>query len=283
MRRALTELAMSLLVVVGGTQLAAAQGMTVDPDAERKADLVTAYKILINENILDSFGHVSVRSAKDPNIFLMPRAMPPSLVSQDDILELRVSDSQPIEPKGRRVNGERYIHGEIYKARPDVMSVIHSHSQSVIPLSLTSIKLRPVVAQAGFLPPETPTFEIRDARQERDRGMQVTDSARGAALARALSSYPAALMRGHGNVVVGSSIKQAVVYAAYVDINARMQTQALLLSRDIVTMNEPELFKPEEFDINRPWEHFKQKTLDDAAKAKVDRAQFGLDQTQTKQ
>jgi HCOMODA/2-hydroxy-3-carboxy-muconic semialdehyde decarboxylase len=98
-----------------------------------------------------------------------------------------------------------------------------------------------------------------------------------------LSSYPAALMRGHGNVVVGSSIKQAVVYAAYVDINARMQTQALLLSRDIVTMNEPELFKPEEFDINRPWEHLKQKTLDDAARAKVDRAQFGLDQTQAKQ
>jgi HCOMODA/2-hydroxy-3-carboxy-muconic semialdehyde decarboxylase len=269
-------------MVVGSIQLAAAQGTTSDPEAERKADLVTAYRILVNENILDSFGHVSVRSAKDPNIFLMPRAMPPSLVSQDDILELRVVDSQPLEPKGRRVNGERYIHGEIYKARPDVMSVIHSHSQSVIPLSLTSIKLRPVVAQAGFLPPETPTFEIRDARKEGDRGMQVTDSARGAALARTLSSYPAALMRGHGNVVVGSSIKQAVVYAAYVDINARMQMQALLLSRDIVTMNEPELFKPEEFDINRPWEHLKQKILDDAAKAKVDRAQFGLDDTQAK-
>ena len=152
----------------------------------------------------------------------------------------------------------------------------------MIPLSLTAIKLKPVVAQAGFLPSETPTFEIRDARKDGDRGMQVTDSARGAALARTLSYYPVALMRGHGEIVVGSSVKQAVVYAAYVDINARMQTQALLLSRDIVTMNEPELFKPEEFDINRPWEHLKQKTLDDAAKAKVDRAQFGLDQTQEK-
>src|SRR5262245_43133923 len=90
-----------------------------DSDEMRKADLVTAYRILVNENILDSFGHVSVRSARDPNIFFMPRAMPPALVTQDDILELRVSDSQPIEPKGRRVNGERYIHGEIYKARPD--------------------------------------------------------------------------------------------------------------------------------------------------------------------
>src|SRR6478735_6830189 len=249
MPRAPTALAICVMVI-GSIQLAAAQGTTSDPEAERKSDLVTAYRILVNENILDSFGHVSVRSARDPNIFLMPRAMPPSLVSQDDILELRVSDSQPLEPKGRRVNGERYIHGEIYKARPDVMSVIHS--QSVIPLSLTSIKLRPVVAQAGFLPPETPTFEIRDARKEGDRGMQVTDSARGAALARTLASYPAALMRGHGNVVVGSSIKQAVVYAAYVDINARMQTQALLLSRDIVTMNEPRRIHPRTSDINRP-------------------------------
>jgi ribulose-5-phosphate 4-epimerase/fuculose-1-phosphate aldolase len=270
-----------IVALVVGTQLAGAQGMTTDPDAERKQDLVTAYKILINEGILDSFGHVSVRSAKDPNIFLMPRAMPPSLVSQEDILELRVSDSQPIEPKGRRVNGERYIHGEIYKARPDVMSVIHSHSQAVIPLSLTPIKLKPVVVQAGFLPPETPTFEIRDAINERDRGMQVTDSTRGAALARTLAAYPAALMRGHGNVVVGTSIKQAVVYAAYVDINARMQTQALLLSRDVVVMNDRELFTPQEFDINRPWEHFKQKLLDEAARAKIDRSQFGLEQTQT--
>ena len=275
-------LAFAAVLIVAGP-LAGAQTATGDPDAGRKEDLIAAYKILVNEGILDSFGHISVRSAKDPNIFLMPRAMPPALVSLDDLLELWVSDSQPVDAKGRRVNGERYIHGEIYKARPDVMAVIHSHSQAVIPLSLTAIRMRPVVAQAGFLPPETPNFEIRDARNEGDRGMQVTNSARGAALARTLSSYPVALMRGHGNVVVGSSVKQAVVYAAYVDINARMQTQALLLSHDIVTMNQPELFTPEEFDINRPWEHLKQKTLDDAARAKVDRAQFGLDQTQAKQ
>ena len=209
--------------------------------------------------------------------------MPPALVSLDDIMELRVSDSQPIDPKGRRVNGERYIHGEIYKARADVMSVIHSHSQAVIPLSLTSIRMKPVIAQAGFLPPETPSFEARDARKDGDRGMLVTDSARGAALARTLGSYPVALMRGHGEVVTGSSVKQAVVYAAYVDINARMQMQALLLSREIVALDGAELFTPQEFDINRPWEHLRQKTLDDAARAKVDRSQFGLNQTQAKE
>jgi ribulose-5-phosphate 4-epimerase/fuculose-1-phosphate aldolase len=259
------------------------RGSDADSDSQRKQDLVAAYKILVNEGILDSFGHVSVRSAKDSGIFIMPRAMPPSLVEDQDLLELDVSTSQPIDAKGRRVNGERYIHGEIYKVRPDVISVIHTHSQAVIPLGLTPIKMRPMVAQAGFLPLETPTFEIRAARGAGERGMMVTDSIRGAALARTLSTYPAALMRGHGNVVVGSSVKQATVYAAYVDINARMQMQAMLLSQNIVAMIDAELFTPDEFDINRPWEHLKQKTLDHDARAKIDRSQFGLEQNQLKE
>jgi len=244
-------------------------------------DIVAGSRILADLGVVDAFGHVSARQPTNPNRFLMSRSLAPALVTSGDVMEFDL-DGNAIDAGGRAVFLERFIHGEIYKARPDVMSVIHSHSQAVIPLSLTAIKMKPVIAQAGFLPPVTPTFEIRDARKDGERGMQVTNSVRGAALARTLSSYPVALMRGHGEVVVGASVKQAVVYAAYVDINARMQTQALLLSRDIVTMNQPELFTPEEFDINRPWEHLKQKTLDDAAKAKVDRAQFGLDQTQTK-
>lgn len=254
----------------------------VDPDDALKEDMVTAYKVLVNEGILDSFGHVSARSNKDPNVFLIPQAMPPALVTKNDILEVRVSDSQPIDPKGRRVNGERYIHGEVYKARPDVKAVIHSHSQAVIPLSLTPFKMRPVVAQGGFLPLETPNYEIRDAREAGGRGMQVTDSKRGAALAQTLGTNPVVLMRGHGETVVGKSVKQAVVFAVYVDINARMQTQSMTLSPQITTMNEPELFTEEEFDINRPWEHLRQKILDPAAKAGVDRSQFGLTQTQEK-
>ncbi len=265
-----------MLGVVGS---ASAQ-KAADPDDVVKDDIVTAYKILVNEGILDSFGHVSSRSAKNPNIFLIPRAMPPALVTRDDILEVNVADSQPIDPKGRRVNGERYIHGEVYKARPDVKSVIHSHSQAVIPLSLTPIKMKPVIAQAGFLPLETPNFEIREAREPNGRGMQVTDTQRGAALAKALGPNPVVLMRGHGETVVGSSIKQAVVFAVYIDINARMQTQAMILSPQTMTMNEPELFTEQEFDINRPWEHFRQKILDPASRASIDRSQFGLSQTQ---
>ena len=97
-------------------------------NAQRIEDLVTAYKILLNEDVLDSFGHVSVRSATDPARFLMPYALPPSLVRADDVIEYTVADSQPVDPAGRKVNGERYIHGEIYKARADVQAVIHSHS-----------------------------------------------------------------------------------------------------------------------------------------------------------
>src|SRR5215207_9271472 len=163
-------------------------------NAQRIEDLVTAYKILLNEDVLDGFGHVSVRSATDPDRFLMPYALPPALVRAEDIIEYTVADSQPVNSGGRKVNGERYIHGEIYKVRPDVQAVIHSHSQAVIPFSVANVPLRPIIVQAGFLPLETPNFEIRDARGN-ERGMQVTSIARGAALAATLGRAPVALMR----------------------------------------------------------------------------------------
>jgi ribulose-5-phosphate 4-epimerase/fuculose-1-phosphate aldolase len=250
--------------------------MIDDPQA---ADLITAYKILVNENILDGFGHVSIRSARDPSRFFMPYAMPPSLVTLTDVAELRIDDSQLVSPGNRRVNGERYIHGEIYKARPDVSAVIHSHSQEIIPFSISDVPLRPVVGPAGFLPLEIPNFDIRTARGA-ERGLLVTTAARGAALARTLGSSPAALMRGHGDVVVGSTIKQATVYAIYFDINARMQAAAIALGGKVKGLDDNELFEPTEFDVNRPWEHYRQKLLDASERALVDRTQFGLDQTQ---
>ncbi len=253
--------------------------MAVNADAEAIADLILAYKILVNEAVLDSFGHISVRSLADPDRFLLPRAMPPALVEAADVLEFSVETSQPVDPRGRRVNGERYLHGEIYKARPDVGAIVHSHSQAVIPFSLTGVALRPVIVQAGFMPLRIPNFEIRDVRGNA-RGMQITDPARGAALARTLANGPLALLRGHGNVVVGSSVRQAAVFAAYTDINARMQAQALQIDRNIAVMDEAELFEPWEFDINRPWENFRQKLLSDSARAAIDRGQFGLDHTQ---
>ncbi len=253
--------------------------MATNIDADAIADLVLAYKILVNEGVLDSFGHISIRSAASRDRFLLPRAMPPSLVNAEDVLEFRIETSQPVDPRGRRVNGERYLHGEIYKARPNVCAIVHSHSQAVIPFSITNVPLRPVIVQAGFMPLQIPNFEIRDVRGN-GRGMQITDQVRGAALAKVLGDVPLALMRGHGNVVVGSSVKQATVFAAYTDINARMQAQAMQLDRNIVAMDEPELFGPSEFDINRPWENFRQKLIADSARAAIDRSQFGLEHTQ---
>src|SRR5262249_53719237 len=157
----------------------------------------------------------------------------------------------------------------------DVQAVIHSHSQAVIPFSISGVALRPVIAQAGFLPLETPNFEIREARGN-ETGMLVTSFARGAALAKTLGQAPVALMRGHGNVIVGSSVKQATVYAVYTDVNARMQAASLVLNGKIVVMDEQELLDPSDFDISRPWENFRQKLLDVDARAKIDRGQFGL-------
>ena len=144
MLRALIRLSMCVATLAAASPPAGAQSAPADPDAQHRADLIVAYRILVNEGILDSFGHISVRSAKDPNVFFMPRAMPPALVSLDDLMELRVADSQPVDPKGRRVNGERYIHGEIYKARPDVNAVAHHHSMAVLPFCNSGEELVPL-------------------------------------------------------------------------------------------------------------------------------------------
>jgi HCOMODA/2-hydroxy-3-carboxy-muconic semialdehyde decarboxylase len=184
-----------------------------DQNRARLIDLVTASRILENEGVLDSYGHVSVRSATNPAHFFMPRALPPGSITAADLVELDL-DCNPLVPNPPRFNGERYIHSEIYKARPDVQCVIHSHSQAVIPFSVAGVPLRPVVAQGGFLPPVTPVFEIREATGPVDvRGMLVTTSALGAFLAKKLGDAPAILLRGHGDAVVGTSVKQAVVRA----------------------------------------------------------------------
>jgi len=146
-----------------------------DPDEARIEDVITASHILTNEGILDSFGHVSTRSAKNPDHFFMPRAMPPALVSRADIVEVGL-DCKPVDPNAPRLNGERYIHCQVYRARSDVQSVIHTHDLAVIPFGLAGIALKPVVVQAGFLPAEVPLFEVREANAsepETKRGMLV--------------------------------------------------------------------------------------------------------------
>jgi ribulose-5-phosphate 4-epimerase/fuculose-1-phosphate aldolase len=235
-----------------------------DPDEERIADLVTASHILAHEGILDSFGHVTTRSARDPGRFYMPRAMPPALVSRADIVELGL-DCVPIAPDAPRLNGERFIHGMIYQARPDVQAVIHTHDLAVIPFGITGRALRPVVAQAGFLPPETPVFESRDAHGEAPvHGMLVTSPKLGQALARTLGRNPVVLMRGHGDTVVGRSVREATVRTIYTNINARAQFAATLIGPGMIALNEAELaFNAQEnFDADRPWQNYRRRMMD---------------------
>jgi ribulose-5-phosphate 4-epimerase/fuculose-1-phosphate aldolase len=233
-----------------------------DTDESRIADLITAYRICVNEGVLDSFGHISVRSVKDPNRFYMPRASAPGLITRADILELDMN-ANPILPNAPRTNGERYIHSEIYKARPDVQSVIHAHTMAVIPFGIAGVPLRPVVAQAGFLPVETPLFDSREAygAAAKERGMLVRNAMLGAALAKKLGNNPVVLMRGHGMTVVADSVKRATVQAVYTQIDAQAQLAAMQLDKSITSMDEKELASShlENFDLDRPWDNFKNK------------------------
>ena len=232
-----------------------------DQDEARIQDIITASHILTNEGILDSFGHISARSVKNPDHFFMPRAMPPALVSRADIVEVGL-DCKPVTPDAPRMNGERFIHCEIYKARSDVQSVIHTHDLAVIPFGLAGISLKPVVAQAGFLPPETPLFEVRDASKNQDkRGMLVINASLGDALAAKLGANPVVLMRGHGETVVGRSVREATVRTLYTHIDAQAQSAALALSPNITVMDAAELAfnATENFDADRPWQNYLQR------------------------
>jgi HCOMODA/2-hydroxy-3-carboxy-muconic semialdehyde decarboxylase len=252
----------ALILAIGFAMPCQAQSApTGDPDEARIEDVITASHILANEGILDSFGHVTARSAKNPDHLFMPRAMPPALVSRADIVELGL-DCKPIAPDAPRLNGERYIHCAVYKARPEIQSVIHTHNLAVIPFSLAGISLKPVVVQAGFLPPETPLFEVRDANaSEPKRGMLVLDAHLGDALAAKLGANPVILMRGHGATVVGRSVREATVRTIYTHIDAQAQSAALALSPNIAVMNEAELAvnATENFDADRPWQNYKQR------------------------
>jgi HCOMODA/2-hydroxy-3-carboxy-muconic semialdehyde decarboxylase len=206
-------------------------------DVERIRDLVLAYKILVNENVLDSFGHVSVRSAENPDRFLMPSAMPPSLVVEHDIIPYRVADSQPFDTK-RRVSGERYLHGEIYKARPDVMAIAHSHSAAVIPFGLVQTPMVATYHNAAFLAAGVPVFDIREKFGTTD--IVVSTPEKGAALAEVLADKPVALLRAHGVVVVGPSLRSAVFRAVFTEVSARIQLQAAMLGGPIAALDAEE-------------------------------------------
>lgn len=223
------------------------------------ADLVVANRILFMEGVVDAFGHVSARHDRNSERFLLARSIAPGTVTPADLMEFDL-EGKPVDPRGRKIYLERFIHSEIYRARADVQAVVHSHSPSVIPYGVTGTQLRPVFHMSGFLGSTTPIFEIRDEGGPAT-DMLVRDGKLGAALARSLGAATYALMRGHGSVAVGASIKQVVYRAIYAEVNARLQSEAMRLG-EITFLNEREAINAAEtIDtvLERPWELWRQR------------------------
>lgn len=183
------------------------------------AELVTANRILANENVVDGFGHISVRAPENAERYLISVSRSPERVVEDDIVALTL-DGDPVAPDARPLYLERHIHGAIYRRRPDVTCVIHNHSLSVIPFGVTGEPLRPLVHMASGIGETIPVWDIADKFGDTD--MLVTDIEQGADLAAALGGNSVALMRGHGCVVVGPELRQTVMKAIYLQVNASL-------------------------------------------------------------
>jgi ribulose-5-phosphate 4-epimerase/fuculose-1-phosphate aldolase len=221
-------------------------------------DLVAADRILAAHEIFDAYGHVSVRSERNSQHYFMARSLAPGLVTAGDILEYDL-DSNVIGAAGAALFLERFIHGEVYKARPDVKAVVHCHTPSLIPFGVTDVPLRPMFGLAGFIAEGVPVFEIRKSAGMTD--LLIRDAARGKALAQALGNKPAALMRGHGAIVVGTSLPLVVGRCVYLDMNARVQAQAMALSKNITYLTAEEGKQSVADDYRRAWDLWRREAM----------------------
>jgi HCOMODA/2-hydroxy-3-carboxy-muconic semialdehyde decarboxylase len=188
--------------------------------AERVADLAAASRVLAAQGVVDGFGHVSMRHPTAPDRYLMARALAPALVTPKDIIEYDLA-SNPCNAAGRASFLERFIHGEIYRARPEIMAVVHSHSPSVIPFGLVDVPMRAMFHNAAFIAAGVPVFDIREKFGATD--LLVSDHAKGAALTEIMGRQDIVLMRAHGSVACGASLETAVFRAVYTEVNARIQ------------------------------------------------------------
>jgi ribulose-5-phosphate 4-epimerase/fuculose-1-phosphate aldolase len=201
-------------------------------------DLVVANRVLANEGIVDGLGHISVRHDQRPDRFFVSRDLAPGLVTAADLVEYDL-DGNALTANAPRGYTERFIHAAIYKARPDVRSVVHAHTPSVVTFTVSSTPLRPIYHVAAFLLPGVPTYDIRKVTGH--QGMLVSDLRSGAALADTLADKAVALMRGHGYVVVGSVIPEAVHRSIILDVNARMQMQAIGLGGNVTYLSNADV------------------------------------------
>jgi len=256
-------LALSTLWIAGSAVAQTAPASAGDPDPQLIEDLVAANRILADHGLLDGWGHVSVRHNRDPNRYLMARGMSAELVAKD-IVEFDL-DSRPVDTHGLPMSAlftERYIHGEIYKQRPDVIAIVHTHAPSLIPFGVTNVPLKPLYHRSAFISFGIPVFEIRERAGMTD--MLIRNPTLGHNLADSLGNHPAALMRGHGAVVVGPSLPRVVGRTIFLALNATLQGQAMIMGSPITYMDPEEARKIEEREghgLARTWDGWKKKVM----------------------
>jgi ribulose-5-phosphate 4-epimerase/fuculose-1-phosphate aldolase len=219
-------------------------------------ELVTANRILAREGVVDSFGHVSIRHPAIPDRYVMSCARAPECIEVEDLMEFTL-DGTPIDAGNRKSYSERFIHGGVYEARPDVHAVVHHHSPSVIPFSVTGAPLRPVLHMCASMGTEIPKWDSRT--RFGDTNLLVTNMEMARDLAAALGRRPVALMRGHGAVVAGESLRQGVFNAVYLELNADLQMKAHALG-EITFLSDGEvreiLRTRASFTYERAWERW---------------------------
>ena len=219
-------------------------------------ELVTANRILARERVVDAFGHVSIRHPARPDRFILSRARAPECIEVDDLMEFSL-DGTPIGPHGRKPYAERYIHAAVYETREDVQAVVHNHSPSLIPFGITKTPLRPVMHMCASMGTDVPLWDSRTAFG--DTNLLVTTLEMGRDLAGSLGARPVALMRGHGCVVAGSSLRDVVFNAIYLELNAKLQLEASALG-DITFLSDGEIeairATRASFTYERAWEYW---------------------------
>ena len=228
-------------------------------DVASHDDLAAASRILADQGVFDAAGHVSMRHPGRAERFLMSRSLAPALVTADDIMEFTL-ECEACDPRGRTAFIERYLHGGIYRNRPDVMAVAHGHSPSVVPFGLVATPMRATYHNAAFLAAGVPVFDIRAGFGMTD--IVINSAERGAAVAEALGEKSVVLLRAHGVVVVGPSLEAAVFRAVFTEVSARVQLQAALLGGPMAALDAEEGRKADAINLatlGRSWELWKQR------------------------
>lgn len=226
-----------------------------DKDALLK-DLITANHILQDQGIVDGYGHISVRNPANANHFFISRWLAPDLVTLSDIVELDY-DCVPVNGDKRKLYSERWIHAEIYRARPDVHSVVHTHAPTVVLMGTINETLLPIYHMGGFIGTGLPIFDIRKSFGMTN--MLINDAAKGKALAQTLGDKPAAFMRGHGGITVGNSIMHSVGRSVYLKVNSEMHLQAGGRKIETLSPEEARLAEAGNQEFPKDWDLWSRK------------------------